>query len=75
LDGKKRETIRIGSRVRITKKSDQKMGKLSEGIVKAILTRSESHPHGIKVILENGIIGRVKEVVTIPSTNGSQTNK
>lgn len=51
------------------------MGKLSEGIVKAILTRSESHPHGIKVILENGIIGRVKEVVTIPSTNRSQTNK
>ena len=49
------------------KKSDQKTGKISEGIVKEILTKSKFHPHGIKVILEDGIIGRVKEIVNIPN--------
>lgn len=49
------------------KKSDQKTGKISEGIVKEILTKSKFHPHGIKVILEDGIIGRVKEVVSVPN--------
>lgn len=62
LDGNK-ESIKIGSKVRVIKKSDQKTGTLSEGIVKEILTKSKSHPHGIKVVLENGIIGRVKEIV------------
>jgi uncharacterized repeat protein (TIGR03833 family) len=65
LSGNNRETIKIGSIVRVIKKSDQKTGKISEGIVKEVLTKSKFHPHGIKVILEDGIIGRVKEVVNI----------
>ena len=63
MSGNNRETIKIGSIVRVIKKSDQKTGKISEGIVKEVLTKSKFHPHGIKVILEDGIIGRVKEVV------------
>jgi uncharacterized repeat protein (TIGR03833 family) len=65
LSGNNRETIKIGSIVRVIKKSDQKTGKISEGIVKEVLTKSKFHPHGIKVILEDGIIGRVKEVVNV----------
>ena len=45
------------------KKQDQKIGKLTEGIVKDLLTNSPTHPHGIKVRLENGIVGRVKEII------------
>lgn len=67
LSGNNRETIKIGSIVRVIKKSDQKTGKISEGIVKEILTKSKFHPHGIKVVLEDGIIGRVKEVVNVPN--------
>jgi uncharacterized repeat protein (TIGR03833 family) len=63
LDGKLRENIKRGSLVKVIKKADQKTGHLSEGFVKKILTNSETHPHGIKVLLENGIIGRVKEIV------------
>ncbi len=65
MSGNNRETIKIGSIVRVIKKSDQKTGKISEGIVKEVLTKSKFHPHGIKVILEDGIIGRVKEVVNV----------
>jgi uncharacterized repeat protein (TIGR03833 family) len=53
--------IKKGSLVRIVQKKDQKTGKLTEGVVKDILTRSATHPHGIKVRLESGLIGRVKE--------------
>lgn len=67
MSGNNRETIKIGSIVRVIKKSDQKTGKISEGIVKEILTKSKFHPHGIKVILEDGMIGRVKEVVNVPN--------
>lgn len=67
MSGNNRETIKIGSIVRVIKKSDQKTGKISEGIVKEILTKSKFHPHGIKVILEDGIIGRVKEIVNVPN--------
>jgi uncharacterized repeat protein (TIGR03833 family) len=49
--------------VKIVQKDNQKTGKLTEGIVKEILTRSSSHPFGVKVLLENGTIGRVKEVI------------
>jgi uncharacterized repeat protein (TIGR03833 family) len=49
--------------VRIVQKQDQRSGKLTEGIVADILTRSPRHPHGIKVRLTNGIVGRVKEIV------------
>ena len=65
MSGNNRETIKIGSTVRVIKKNDQRTGKISEGIVKEILTKSKFHPHGIKVILEDGVIGRVKEVVNV----------
>ena len=57
-----RKDIKPGMKVRIVTKADQRSGKLTEGIVMDILTRSPRHPHGIKVRLENGIVGRVKEV-------------
>ncbi|MGB8024171.1 MAG: YwbE family protein [Nitrososphaeraceae archaeon] len=63
MDGNARDSIKRGSRVKVVQKGDQKTGKLTEGIVKEILTKSSSHPYGIKVRLENGIIGRVKEVI------------
>ncbi len=62
MDGKKRLNITQGLRVRIVLKQDQKSGKLTEGVVKAILTNSPSHPHGIKVKLDSGEVGRVKEI-------------
>jgi len=61
----KREELRKGIRVRIVLKNDQSTGKLTEGVVKDILTKVSAHPHGIKVRLENGKIGRVKEIVEI----------
>ena len=62
MDGTRRSDIKPGARVHIVLKKDQRTGKLTEGLVKAILTRSPSHPHGIKVRLESGEIGRVKEI-------------
>ena len=58
-----REDIKPGTRVRVVQKQDQGSGKLTEGIVKAVLTRSATHPHGIKVRLESGIVGRVKKLI------------
>jgi len=58
-----RDKIKIGQRVRIVLKKDQVTGKLTEGIVKDLLTKSAAHPHGIKVRLVNDQIGRVKELV------------
>lgn len=52
----------MGNRVRIVLKKDQRSGKLTEGIVERILTSAASHPHGIKVALKDGAIGRVKEI-------------
>ncbi len=63
MDGQKRANIKPGMRVRIVLKQDQSTGKLTEGIVKDILTNSTSHPHGIKVRLTSGAVGRVKEVL------------
>ncbi len=63
MDGTKRSNIKPGLRVSIVLKKDQRTGKLTEGIVKNILTNSPSHPHGIKVRLENGEVGRVKEIL------------
>ena len=60
----KRINITFGSRVKVVQKQDQRSGKLTEGIVKDILTKSPSHPHGIKVRLESGIVGRVKEIIS-----------
>ncbi len=62
MDGTRRSDIRPGLRVSIVLKKDQKKGKLTNGIVKDILTGSPEHPHGIKVRLESGEIGRVKEI-------------
>lgn len=58
----KRSAIKAGQRVAIVLKEDQRTGKLTEGIVQDILTKSPTHPHGIKVRLEGGAIGRVKEL-------------
>jgi len=58
-----RADIRPGTRVKVVQKQDQRSGKLTYGVVKDILTRSASHPHGIKVRLESGIVGRVKEII------------
>ncbi|MHB8085739.1 MAG: YwbE family protein [Dehalococcoidia bacterium] len=59
----KRENIKSGLRVSIVMKADQRSGKPTEGIVKDILTNSSFHPHGIKVRLESGQVGRVKEII------------
>lgn len=58
-----RVKISPGLHVRIVLKKDQQSGKLTEGIVKDILTKSPTHPHGIKVRLESGEVGRVKEIL------------
>jgi len=63
MSGKKRKDIEVGMTVKVVQKQDQRSGKLTEGTVKRILTNSATHPHGIKVKLENNIVGRVKEIV------------
>jgi uncharacterized repeat protein (TIGR03833 family) len=63
MDGKRRSDIRPGLRVSIVLKQDQRTGRLTEGLVRDILTNSSSHPHGIKVRLESGEIGRVKAIL------------
>ena len=63
MDGRNRADIKPGAHVRIVQKQDQRSGKTTEGIVADILTKSPNHPHGIKVRLTNGIIGRVKEIL------------
>ena len=60
--GKKRLNIKQGLEVKIVLKQDQKSGKLTEGVVKDIMTKSPSHPHGIKVRLTSGDVGRIKEI-------------
>ena len=62
MGGTQRMSIRPGLRVSIVLKADQRSGKLTEGIIKDILTKSPVHPHGIKVRLEDGQVGRVKEI-------------
>ncbi|KAF5422436.1 MAG: putative protein YwbE [Candidatus Methanomarinus sp.] len=63
MDGTIRTNISLGLHVAIILKKDQKTGKLTRGIVQRILTNSRTHPHGIKVRLESGEIGRVKEIL------------
>ena len=62
MNGTKREDLKPGMRVRIVLKEDQRTGELTEGCIKDILTKSPKHPHGIKVRLETGEVGRVKEI-------------
>lgn len=62
MDGTQRSDIQIGSEVAVVQKHHQRSGELTEGVVKRILTKSPNHPHGIKVMLEDGTVGRVKEI-------------
>ena len=63
MDGTKRVNVKVGNQVKVVQKQHQRSGELSEGVVKKLLTKSHNHPHGIKVMLESGIVGRVKEIV------------
>lgn len=63
MNGKNRSDIQIGAEVKIVLKEDQRSGELTEGVVQNILTKSKNHPHGIKVRLEDGQVGRVKEIM------------
>lgn len=63
IDGQTRSNLKPGMTVCIVLKQDQRTGKLTQGIIRDILTKSPHHPHGIKVRLENGQVGRVKEIV------------
>ncbi len=62
MDGTQRSDIKPGIIVKVVQKADQRTGRLTEGVVKHILTNSPRHPHGIKVRLESGEVGRVKEI-------------
>jgi len=62
MDGTVRSNIKIGAKVQVVQKQDQRTGKLTEGIVIRILTNSPNHHRGIKVMLEGGIVGRVKSI-------------
>lgn len=62
MNGKNRKDVKIGIKVMVVKKEDQRTGKLTEGVVKDILTNSATHPHGIKVKLQDGTVGRVQEI-------------
>ncbi len=62
-EGKNRANITIGNEVEVVQKHHQSSGELTQGIVKRILTNSKTHPHGIKVMLESGIVGRIKNII------------
>jgi uncharacterized repeat protein (TIGR03833 family) len=64
MDGTRREDIAPGMRVQVVQKQDQCSGTLTEGTVSAILTKSATHPHGIKVRLTSGVVGRVKAILS-----------
>jgi len=66
MNNQNRKDIKPGLEVYIVQKQDQRSGKKTRGIVKDILTNSPSHPHGIKVRLETGEVGRVQEIVAVP---------
>ena len=63
VDGTVRKNITPGTKVMVVQKQDQRTGRLTEGIVKDLLTNSPTHPHGIKVRLEDGTVGRVQEII------------
>ena len=62
-DGQKRSQLKIGQKVAVVQKQDQRTGKLTEGIIQQFLTKSTTHPHGIKVRLQSGVVGRVKQIL------------
>ena len=63
MNGQSRANIKVGTKVHIILKADQPTGKLTEGVVGKILTKSSFHPHGIKVMLQDGQVGRVQEIL------------
>jgi uncharacterized repeat protein (TIGR03833 family) len=63
MDGRERKNVKPGLEVEIVLKQDQRSGRLTRGVVRELLTRSANHPHGIKVRLEDGQVGRVKRIV------------
>lgn len=63
MNGQARASLKVGMTVLVVQKQDQRTGKLTRGIVKDILTKSSNHPHGIKVRLQSGEVGRVKEII------------
>ena len=63
MNGQNRDDVKIGRTVKIVLKADQRSGKLTEGVVSKLLTNSKFHPHGIKVMLTDGQVGRVQEIV------------
>lgn len=65
MNGQLRNDITIGSHVLVVEKQNQRTNVLTEGHVKRILTNSKHHPHGIKVLLEDGTVGRVKEILSL----------
>jgi len=71
-NGQKRGSVRIGVIVDIIRKEDQRSGKMTRGIVQEILTSSLSHPHGIKVRLKGGHVGRVAEILSAPSPEDNE---
>ncbi|MCB0685170.1 MAG: YwbE family protein [Saprospiraceae bacterium] len=62
MDGTKRQNVKIGQLVEIVQKQDQRSGELTEGLVRRILTKSSHHPHGIKVQLDTGEVGRIRNI-------------
>ena len=62
-DGRQRKNVKIGLLVEVIQKPHQRTGELTEGIIVRLLTKSSNHPHGIKVLLESGIVGRVKTIL------------
>ena len=64
MDGTRRADITPGIRVQVVQKQDQRSGTLTEGTVSTILTKSATHPHGIKVCLTDGVVGRVKTILS-----------
>ncbi|MBC2850101.1 YwbE family protein [Cetobacterium sp. 8H] len=63
MPGSNRKNVKVGIKVKVVKKEHQRTGELTEGIVKDILTNSQNHPHGIKVRLADGTVGRIKEII------------
>lgn len=63
MDERKRSDISIGAKVKVVQKQHQRSGELTEGVVGKLLTNSANHPHGIKVMLADGTVGRVKEII------------
>ncbi len=63
MDGRQRKNIQVGMLVEVVQKHHQRSGELTEGFVKRILTNSALHPHGIKVMLDDGTVGRVKNIL------------